>query len=267
MLDRSELAMRFPQFAAPDDHVGFFEPEGGVLRAEPAVAAFAGAAQRRGADLRCGERVVEWRADAGGVAVRTERGSHRGAQLILAAGPWTSRVANDLGVALSVTRQVMGWVAPPEPERFTPDVFPAWAIQNGDGSLHYGMPLLPGARGLKIAHHAAGTPADPDRVDRTPRPRDEADFRPALRRLLPDADGALVAMHVCLYTMSADSHFVIGRHPRHENVSVACGMSGHGFKFAPVIGEALADLATQGATRLPIGFLAPTRFAGGPGGG
>lgn len=233
-----------------------------MLRAEASIEAFARAATRHGAEIRVRERVLDWDADASGVVVHTDRASHRGAHLVLAAGAWTRAVARDLDVPLRVTRQVMGWVAPPHPERFAPPQFPAWATQNDDGSLHYGMPLLAGVRGLKIAHHAAGEAVDPEGVDRTPVARDEDDFRPALRALLPGAEGPLVGMHVCLYTMSADGHFVIGRHPRRENVSIACGLSGHGFKFAPVIGEALADLALHGASALPIGFLSAQRFAG-----
>ena len=82
-----------------------------------------------------------------------------------------------------------------------------------------------------------------------------------MRRLLPAADGPLAAMHVCLYTCSPDSHFVVDRHPRERRATIACGFSGHGFKFASVMGEALADLATRGATELPIGFLGFRRFA------
>lgn len=261
LLDRDAIRARFPEFAVREGHVGLFEPEAGVLRAEASIEAFARAAARRGAEIRVRERVLAWEADASGVVVHTDRASHRSAHLVLAAGAWTSEVARGLGVPLTVTRQVMGWIAPAHPERFAPPRFPAWAMQNDDGSLHYGMPLLDGFRGLKIAHHFAGAATDPERVDRTPHASDEDDFRPALRALLPGADGPLAGMHVCLYTMSADGHFVIGRHPRFTNVSIACGLSGHGFKFAPMIGEALADLALRGESTLPIGFLSPERFA------
>ena len=227
LLDRDALATRFPQFAVPADHVGFFEPAAGVLRAEPAVEAFARAAERGGAELRFRERVLDWDASGAGVTVRTDRALHRAARLVTAVTRSGHRHRGRLdGAHRARPRHPARGDAPgdglgraAEPERFAPDVFPAWAIQNGDGSLHYGMPLLPDVRGLKIAHHHAGPATDPDRVDRTPDARDEDDFRPALRRLLPAADGPLVAMHVCLYTTSPDSHFVIGRHPRHENVS------------------------------------------------
>jgi sarcosine oxidase len=261
MLDRDQIGARFPQFRVPEDHVGFFEPGAGALLSEDAIAAFAAAARQRGAEIHTREAVVEWRRDDAGVTVRTDRATHRAAHVVFCAGAWTDRLLRDLGVPLVVTRQVMGWVAPRDPAPFALGTFPCWAIQNDDGSLHYGMPILPDAAGLKIAHHGRGPATDVASVDRTPRATDEDDFRPALRRLLPAADGPLAAMRVCLYTGSPDSHFVVDRHPRERRATIACGFSGHGFKFASVIGEALADLSTRGATELPIGFLGFRRFA------
>ena len=265
LLDRAQLRTRFPQFRVRDDHVGFFEPAAGALLSEDAIAAFAAAAQRRGAEIRTREAVVDWRCDDAGVTVRTDRATHRAAHVVFCAGAWSERLLRDVGDDLGapplvVTRQVMGWVAPPDPAPFALGAFPCWAIQNDDGSLHYGMPILPGAAGLKIAHHFHGPATDVATVDRTPRAADEDDFRPALRQLLPGADGPLAAMKVCLYTCSPDSHFIVGR-TLERRATVACGFSGHGFKFASVMGEALADLSTRGATELPIGFLGVNRFA------
>jgi sarcosine oxidase len=77
---------------------------------------------------------------------------------------------------------------------------------------------------------------------------------------LPALDGPLLSASTCMYTMTPDQHFIIGLHPRHPQVAIACGFSGHGFKFAPVIGEILADLVLTGATPHPIDFLSPQRF-------
>ncbi|MCZ6494017.1 MAG: FAD-dependent oxidoreductase, partial [Planctomycetota bacterium] len=114
--------------------------------------------------------------------------------------------------------------------------------------------------GLKVAHHFPGEPTTPDTIDRQALPEDEDDFRPALGRFIPHADGPLLSLHVCMYTNTPDSHFIIDRHPAHDRVTLACGFSGHGFKFASVIGEALADLALTGRTDLPIEFLGLGRF-------
>jgi len=81
----------------------------------------------------------------------------------------------------------------------------------------------------------------------------------AIARRIPSLGQDLADHAVCLYTMSPDRHFLVGLHPDHERVTVAAGFSGHGFKFAPAIGEAVADLALHGRTSLPVGFLSPTR--------
>jgi sarcosine oxidase len=170
-----------------------------------------------------------------------------------------------LGVPLTVTRQALGWVWPPAgPDGFTLDAgFPTWAIHDPDeNSLFYGFPLLPENPGFKIARHRPGAPADPDTVIRHALlPEDEDDFRPGLRFFPGAIGGPTLAIRICLYTNSPDGHFLVDRHPVcPDRVSLACGFSGHGFKFAPVIGEALADLAERGATDLPIGFLRLARF-------
>src|SRR5205814_9537044 len=129
-----------------------------------------------------------------------------------------------------------------------------------DGSLYYGFPMMSDNPGVKVAFHSPGLVTDPDRVIRDVLPVDEQTFRPAIKRFLPSADGPLLALRTCLYTNSPDHHFIIDRHPQHERVVIAAGFSGHGFKFASVIGEALADLAESGKTALPVEFLGLSRF-------
>ena len=264
LLDRPAVARWFPQFHVPHDWVGFYETQAGWLPPEKVVAAYAGAALAAGAELHGHEPVVGWSSDASGVTVRTGRGEYRGeyraARVIFCGGAWTDRLVTDLGVRLVVTRQVMGWVWPKEPAPFQPGRLPVWAIDYPDGSLDYGFPMHPDTPGLKVAHHASGTPTDPDAVAPEPLPGDEQTFRPALARFLPGADGPLLAMRVCLYTNSPDHHFIIDRHPADPRVTLACGFSGHGFKFASVAGEVLANLSLDGRTRHPTGFLGLGRF-------
>ena len=124
-----------------------------------------------------------------------------------------------------------------------------------DGTLHYGAPLMEDVPGFKIGHHGPGRETDPDRVAREVQAGDEASFRPVLGDMIPAADGALLSMKVCMYTNSPDHHFIIDRHPGDERVTLACGFSGHGFKFASVVGEILAGLGGRGKTGLPAQFL------------
>jgi sarcosine oxidase len=259
-LSRADLRDRYPQFTVPDDHVAIFEPDAGYVLAEAAVSACAVQAMQGGAVLRGHEPVLDWSASAGGVEVTTSRGTYAADRLVLCAGPWLGRLIAERGTCLSVTRQVLAWVWPPRPERFGADVFPVFGIDDPDGEVYYGFPMGHGRPGFKIARHHVGPPADPDRVDRDVHVDDERDVRAALARYLPDANGPLLSMAVCMYTSTPDGHFVIDRHPEHERVVVAGGFSGHGFKFASVVGETLADLALDGATANPVGFLSFDRF-------
>ena len=260
LLGPRELALRFPQLTIPDGCVGMLEPQAGFLLPERVVAAYAEAALRSGAELHGREAVVNWSSDAAGVTVVTTRGEYRAKHLVFCGGPWSGTLLRDLGVELTITRQVLAWVWPKEPDRFALGTLPVWAIDRGDGTLHYGFPMMQDVPGFKVAHHGRGPVTDPDKVIRDVLPGDEQTFRPILRQMIPAANGPLLSMRVCLYTNSPDSHFIIDRHPRHDRVTIACGFSGHGFKFASVVGEILADLALQGRTELPAQFLGLARF-------
>lgn len=169
-------------------------------------------------------------------------------------------LGNVLDGRLVVTRQVMAWLWPRMPKLFAYGEFPVWVIDDGSAGIHYGVPLMPHRPGFKIAYHKPASQTDPIHVDRQLRPEDEQVFRPVLEQFIPDANGPLLSMDVCLYTNSSDGHFIIDLHPDDDRVVIACGFSGHGFKFASVMGEALSDLVEKGKTDLPIGFLGLSRF-------
>ena len=260
LLSASALRDRYPQFAASHGYAAMAEEQAGFVVPERAVSAMASLAIQSGAELRAREGVLSWRRAGDEFEVSTSRGVYTSKRLIFTCGAWTSRLVKDLGIELLVTRQVMGWVDPPKPERFALDRFPCWAAEIDGGSVHYGFPILPWHPGLKVAHHFRGAQADPDAVDRSMSPADEADFRVGLQHL-NSAEGPTLSAAVCTYTNSPDSHFIIDRHPHATGVTIACGFSGHGFKFAPVVGEILAGLAVDGSTKLPAQFLGLRRFA------
>ena len=116
-----------------------------------------------------------------------------------------------------------------------------------------------------LPNHRPRSPptVDPAHVNRTLTPDDEADVRSFLRAHLASLDGSLRACRICLYTVTPDHHFVIDRHPEFPQVAIAAGFSGHGFKFASVVGEILADLADAGRTDLPISMFRADRFGAG----
>jgi len=258
---RAEVARRFPQFVMPDDFVAMHELTAGFLLSERCIAAHVDVALQHGADIRGNEAVITWSADAHGASVTTTRGTYHADRLVFCGGAWSEKLISGLGVPLRVSRQVMGWVQPKDPAAFRLGKFPCWAVDPDDGSLFYGFPMTADGAGLKLARHLPGPTVDPDTLDRQPVAADDSEFRPALKQHLPSADGPVVSMRVCMYTNSSDGHFILDRHPQHENVFVAAGFSGHGFKFASVVGQAMAEMSIgDGRSSLPIDFLRLRRF-------
>jgi glycine/D-amino acid oxidase-like deaminating enzyme len=211
-----------------------------------------------GADLRVDEAVRSWAVRGDGVEVVTDRGTYHAARLVVTAGAWATQLLADLGVPLTVMRQVQTWFRT-DPARVRRDRFPVF-LADVPGGPFYGLPALD-ADGVKIArHYGAPELSDPSGVDWQTSP---ADFEPVdafLREYTTFERWAPTRAEVCQYTLTPDRHFVIDTHPLYPQVAVACGFSGHGFKFAPVVGEVLADLALTGRTARPIGFLSAGRF-------
>jgi sarcosine oxidase len=260
LFQRHELLEKFPQFRVPDDWVGLYEYQAGFVVPELAISAHVDMAMRYGAEIHGNEPVVKWETDGAGATVTTKRENYLADQIVFCGGAWSDKLVRDLGVKLTVTRQVSGWVQPLRRDPFLLGVLPVWGIDKGDGTLYYGFPMMADNPGFKIAHHAPAQDVDPDTIDREPRPEDEKTFRPPLKFFLPGADGPLISMRICMYTSSPDKHFIVDRHPAHPRVTIACGFSGHGFKFASVIGQALAELALDQRSDLPIRFLGFNRF-------
>jgi sarcosine oxidase len=253
LLDSKELRHRFAGYRLPDNLVAIFQPDAGFVMSERAILAHVGAAQSRGAEIHGCEAVRSWQVTRGRVAVRSDRDTYYSRQLILTAGPWAAQLMPFLRQhRLAVPeRQVMLWTQPRRPAHFRLGAFPIFNMEVRERGLmerYYGFPIS-GQPGFKIGkyHHLKET-VDADRMDRVCHPRDEKVLRTAIRRYFPAADGPTLAMKTCLFTNSPDEHFVIGRDPGCARVMVAAGFSGHGFKFASVIGEALADLALDGGS-------------------
>jgi sarcosine oxidase len=260
VLDAAALMRRFPAFRVPSDYVGVFQPDGGFLRAEPAIRAQLALARDAGAQLRIGEDVVAVEPRGAGVRVVTQGGAVEAGRAIVAAGAWVKSVLPDLPAPIRVTRQVLAWFAPRDRALFAPDRFPVFLLQNADG-IFYGFPD-DGTGSVKVAkHHHADESVDPDRCDRDVSAADEAIIRAVLAAHLPAADGRRLAATTCLYTVTPDGDFILDRLPGHEAIIVASPCSGHGFKFAPVIGEILADLAVSGSTSYDISRFKLARFA------
>lgn len=260
VLDADEIRRRFPALRPAASDVALFEPGAGILYSERCVQAHLRLAAEAGAELRYGERVLGWSAEGDACLVRTTVGSHRTARLVLTAGAWLGPLLQSLGLSLTVERQPVLWLQPLEtPQLFESDRLPVWIWETADSGVYYGVPHLdrPGA---KAALHHTGVIADPNSVDRQVTPADEEVVRNFVRRHLPALDGALAGGSVCLYTNTADEHFVVDRHPEHPQVAFASACSGHGFKFSSVVGEILADLVLAGRATPHAGFLQAQRL-------
>jgi sarcosine oxidase len=257
LLQPDEVVARFPQFRPPDGTVGVYQPDGGFVRAEEAVRAHGERALALGADLHLGERVVDWRADRDGVTVRTDARTYVADRLVLTPGAWAADLLRLPPELFKVERQVLGWFEPVRGDELSPGRMPIFIVEEtggGDVVHHYGFPVLD-EHGLKLGRmHHPGERVDPADVAAAT-PAEAAVLGEFLARVVPEAAGRLLDQTACLFTVTPDKAFVIDMHPESTAVVFASACSGHGFKFAPVVGEVLADLADEGSTPHAIDFL------------
>ena len=259
VLDAAALMRRYPAFRVPGDFVGVVQPDGGFLEAEPALLGLVQLACAGGAVIRTNESVRAIEPHPGGVRVVTANDVVETSAVIVTAGARVKSLIPDLPVPLRVTRQVLAWFEPRDATMLSSDRFPVFMIESPHG-FHYGFPMDP-HRGVKLGkHHHLDEPVDPETCDRTVSPRDERAIRVALENYIPAADGKLVAATTCLYTMAPDGDFIIDTLPGWPQVVIGSPCSGHGFKFAPLIGEILADLAMSGQTKRDIARFRLARF-------
>jgi monomeric sarcosine oxidase len=273
LLDAGEIRRRFPTLDPRDDDVALYEPRAGAVRPEATVGAQLEAATAAGADLRFEEPVTRWEELPGGRGVRvtTARGTYTAGHLVVSPGAWAPEQLADLGVPLTVERQIMYWFEPTGGTGpYAPGRHPVYLWEGDDGEMLYGFPALDGpGGGAKAAFFRQGAACTPETIDRTVHPAEIETFAAYAATRLPTLPGRFLRAATCMYTTTPDEHFVIAPHPAHASVTVACGFSGHGFKFVPVVGEILADLALTGTTAHPVDLFDPARFRqtpSGPGG-
>lgn len=251
---------RFPAFSIPADWRCLFQPDAGILQPEKAIHLFVKSAGELGATVALGTRVKSVRTVADHVEVRLESGETiEAGSAVLAVGPWISELAPELGSKMRLTRQPLMWFEPPEKALVRPQSMPVFFFDTPD-DLIYGFPDFRGS-GVKAASHRSGgelTSADESRAEVSD--QEKAHLKHMMDRFVPAAAGPVRQTHVCIYTRSSDEHFVLGLRPGASQIVLASPCSGHGFKFASIFGEILADLAMTGATDKPIDFFRPSRL-------
>lgn len=238
LLDAAEIRRRFPGLNPRDDDVGVHEDRAGALMAEDCIEAFLHVARAAGATLLMEEALTAWTANTGGVTVTTTRDTYEAGALVLALGPWLAGGLAETPIPLAIERQVQHWFEAPPALRAGHCPVVLWEYER-DRAL-YAIPDV--GHGLKAAiHHDGEVVPSVDAVDRTVHPHDVARVRDLVDRFMPAA-GGLLDSAVCIYTNTPDDAFIVDVHPDHRKVVIVSACSGHGFKFAPVIGEAAADL-------------------------
>ena len=231
VIDGTEVNRRFPGYRLPSDSMAVLQPDGGFLLPERCIVAQVDAARAAGAELRTNERVLEWEPTGSGVRVTTDRAGYEAERLVVAAGAWEGELT---GLPVVAERQVLAWLDPLRPELFAPERFPVFNVIVEEGR-YYGFPVF-GIPGFKFGrYHHLQEHGDPDELDREPSGRDEQLLRAFAERYFPEGAGPTSSLKVCLFENTPDEHFLLGLHPDHENVIVAGGGSGNGFKFASVI--------------------------------
>lgn len=264
MLDAADVARRFPMFALPEGFVAAYEPGAGFVVASAAFDVFTKHAAGAGATFVSGERVTGIDEAADGAVVTTTHERYEADAVVVAGGAWTASLLPDLARELRVTRHVMAWCDVEDARRADASSIPVWIMQHGDAYPPYGFPLAPevgGEAALKLAFHGStDVVGDPDALDQPATSDEIAQLEATLAMVMPALAAPVTATRTCRYTNTRDTHFIIDRAPGRVRTFVAAGWSGHGFKFAPIIGRAVSDLVFDGGTELPIGFLGVDRL-------
>ncbi len=259
VLNHAQINEQFPGYQLPPGHMGLLQEDGGFVLSERSIVAYANAAMSAGAEIHAREVVTGWEPDQGGVRVFTDRSEYTAERLVITAGAWTSGMIPILEDLAVPERQVLAWLQPLDGSLYTPEVFPVFNAYFDEGR-YYGFPVF-GIPGFKVGrYHHLEEVIDPDSKIKTVTGEDEAVLRSAVERYFPKANGTTMTLKTCMFTNTPDEHFIVDLLPGNTQVAVAAGFSGHGFKFASVIGEILADLAITGETEHNIDLLKIDRF-------
>lgn len=257
VLSAEEVMKRWPGISLPDNMIAAFEPTSGVLKVEKCVEAYKTRAIEAGASFYFNEPVR--RITAGNhVTVMTDTHTFTAEQCVVSSGAWTKQLLETMGVQLPLSpiRKTFAWYEADE-QLYGDLVFPAFAFELMN-ACYYGFPSIDGA-GYKIGRHDGGEPIHPNEELVPFHETDAVDLDDFIDHYMPHV-GPLKEGKVCKYTMTPDEHFIIDRLSSTENIIVASGFSGHGFKFASVIGEIISQLVCEGKCQYDLDLFKLSRF-------
>jgi sarcosine oxidase len=257
-LTATQIERRWPGLSVPEHLSGVLETRAGFLKVEECVQSHLDAAKHAGAELHCPVEVQGWEG-SDPIRLQTSEGEILTKRLVVTAGAWAGELLAAVGVEFEIRRKSLFWYATETDSYAVENGFPGFLFELPSG-VFYGFPQID-EQGLKLADHAGGKPiTDPLQVDRDIDKEEQQQIETFLREFFPQVRMQCTHHAACMYTMTPDEHFVVDRQPQHKNVFFAAGLSGHGFKFASVLGKVLADMALDGGTELAIDFLSLQRF-------
>jgi N-methyl-L-tryptophan oxidase len=262
ILSSDAINARWPGISLPEGLVGCLEKNSGVLFSESCIRAYRRLGLANGMTLVTNTKVEKIEKYAEGAIVHTKKEQYAADYVVVCSGAWTGKILEGTGVELLLqpTRKTVSWFECDE-LLYDSSHFPAFSMEV-ENDHYYGFPSMDGS-GLKIGRHDEGEKVDPDCFNREygVNKSDELEARNFIKKYLPKANGHLIKGKTCLYTLTPDEHFIIDHHPVFSNVLIAAGFSGHGFKFASIIGKILCDLVTDGITNYDISMFSLNRFS------
>ncbi|MBM7570192.1 N-methyl-L-tryptophan oxidase [Aquibacillus albus] len=260
-MDAKMIMDRWPGIKIPDDYYGCFDPESGFLFSEECIQTYKEEAMKLGADVIENQPVVDLEMNDDQIILFTANGQYTASKLVVTAGAWLPKLLPSMSIPIKPLRKTIGWFKPTVEKLYSED-FPCFIFDTNTIGHYYGFPDFDGG-GVKLGRMDLGYDCDPDTLNRDfgAYEDDEYDIRNFLEHFLPGASGELLKGATSMFSMTPDADFIVDVHPEYENVCVAGGFSGHGFKFASVIGKILTDLSIRGETEYDISFLRLNRFS------
>lgn len=260
VMSAEAIMKRWSGIKVPNDFIGCYESTSGVLRCEDCIDAYRQLALSNGATLITNSRVTSLSVSEGNVTVSTETNSYTAKSLIVAVGAWSNQLLSmlDLDLPLRPVRKTFAWFDADE-EIYGEQSFPAFSFETSNGQ-YYGFPSIQKA-GLKLGRHDGGDSINPDEemVAFGELEEDQKDLTQFLTNYMPFTKKLLYGK-TCTYTLTPDEDFIVDLHPKHPNIAIAAGFSGHGFKFSSVIGKILSELTINRETQEDIGLFTIERF-------
>lgn len=257
-VSRDESKNRFSEFTLPDEYETIFEQNAGFVVPEITIDTYVNQASLSGAKIMENTVLKDWQYDNGVIKCTTSEGNFSAKKIVFTAGGWTQHLVKELQQELQVTQQSLAWFKPKNIEPYKEENFTCWSITDPEyEGMFYGFPIFNKDNlTMKLAYHARGIEKNADDKNDLVSQEELKPLNFFFNKYMPDLEGEIDYTKTCLYNYSNNEDFIIDALPGYDdNVIIACGFSGHGFKFVPVVGEVVHDLAINGKTNLPVDFL------------